>query len=382
MSSICGSDDLNDLSEQLESIPSIVSVEPVNDKREYKDSESLYKEKYEKFYEILQQSTNIIILTEEKLSKPKPMEFNQKIPKKYKMIDEPTEEHNAVQTLLRKNDKVKHVITSSYNGLHFLSGLKEDELTEFYGSNFKEYCSKCKVIHQRYFDISKCPSKSRECEFCGGTLVEDKINEGDQLDTETFKKVKSKMKHCDLIIALGCDFLTQPLSDLPNMMFTNNFSGKFVIINSKKTPIDDLSRRKGVRIYDKPMNFLNHLFEDLKIDKDELPLLEKDKILNSLNEIVEKQRNTNSGFFGSVPQSDDLDTVFDIVSPRKRKKSEKELNNSRPCTPTSNDQLNEEKIKPDLKSEIFKELEEEESKEIEKQEEIEIKKPIEEKKIE
>ena len=215
MSSICGSDDINDLSEQLETIPTIKSVEAVLDKREYKDSETLYKEKYEKFLDILEQSTNIIILTEDKLSMKTtttktqidfPLQKN--ILKKYTMIQEPTEEHFAIKTFLRKYKKVKHVITSSYDSLHFLSGLKEEELTEFYGSNFKEYCSKCKTIYQRYFDISKRSSKFRECEKCGGNLIEDKINEGDQIDTETYKKIKGKLKNCDLIIALGCEFLT------------------------------------------------------------------------------------------------------------------------------------------------------------------------------
>ena len=169
-------------------------------------------------------------------------------------------------------------------------------------------------------------------------------------------------------------------------MYTNNFSGKFVIINTKKTPIDDISRRRGVRIYDKPLNFLYHLFEDLKIEKEEIPcsilsLELKDKIITSFNQIIEKKK--NSGFFDSVPNSDDIDSmVLDIVSPRKRRnqiESDPTINIT-PKSPFNFEKSNDidgvssepitslEKSKFDLKSEIFKELEEEKELEIEEEE--------------
>jgi NAD-dependent SIR2 family protein deacetylase len=208
MYSICGSDDMNELSEQLETIPSITKVEPTVDKREYKDSETLYKEKFTKFLDILEESNNVILLTEDHLGTPTPIEFHKKN-LKYKIVDQPTKEHYMVRSLLRNHKKFKHVITCSYDGLHALTNLKDEELTEFYGSDSKEYCSKCKTIYQRLFDISKTPSKFRECEKCGGTLVEDKIKEKEQLDKENYRKVKNLLKNCDLILAIGCEFLTQ-----------------------------------------------------------------------------------------------------------------------------------------------------------------------------
>jgi hypothetical protein len=208
MSSICGSDDINELSEQLETIPSITKIEPTVDKREYKDSETLYKEKLLKFLDLLEESTNVILLTEDNLGTPIPIDFHKKN-FKYKIVNQPTEEHFMIRSLLRNHKKFKHIITCSYDGLHALTNLKEEELTEFYGSDSKEYCSKCKTIYQRLFDISKTPSKYRECEKCGGTLVEDKIKEKEQLDKENFKKVKGLLKNCDLMLALGCEFLTQ-----------------------------------------------------------------------------------------------------------------------------------------------------------------------------
>jgi hypothetical protein len=160
----------------------------------------------------------------------------------------------------------------------------------------------------------------------------------------------------------------RPFNDLPNMMLSNNYSAKFIIVNSKKTPIDDISKKKGVRIYDKPENFIELLMKELKIEMEEVVPLDKDRIQSSLEFLVEKE--AVSGFFDSVPQSDHLDSiVLDIVSPRKRKNPEESkspspsvLETTKPIngnqTTTNSTLTNKE-----MKNEIFQELEEEKNEE-------------------
>jgi hypothetical protein len=156
------------------------------------------------------------------------------------------------------------------------------------------------------------------------------------------------------------------------MMLANNFSAKFIIVNSKKTPIDDISKKKGVRIYDKPLNFLEVLMKELKIEKEEVVPLDKDRILNSLEFLVEKE--AVSGFFDSIPQSDHLDSiVLDLVSPRKRKNQEGEnkspsvlVDTSKSTPPTTFVNPPNMLTNKDMKNEIFQEMEEQEKIEEEK----------------
>ena len=97
----------------------------------------------------------------------------------------PTYTHEALHKLLQMG-LVKHIISQNGDGLHLLSGIPPENLSELHGNVFIEKCEKCGQRYERpyyvmddyaslyYEEISefgsttvKKPRHAKQCEMCG-----------------------------------------------------------------------------------------------------------------------------------------------------------------------------------------------------------------------
>ena len=62
----------------------------------------------------------------------------------------PTYTHEALQKLVSAG-LLKHVISQNTDGLHRLSGIPRDRLSELHGNSFYERCEKCGTKYERSF---------------------------------------------------------------------------------------------------------------------------------------------------------------------------------------------------------------------------------------
>ncbi len=212
----------------------------------------------------------------------------------------PTLTHNALTELV-KRDIVKHVITQNGDGLHNLSGIPNDKLSELHGNVFMEKCEKCNHQYYRSFYVLddeaseyyeqlndtgttqltkpkhavQCPQcclchrTGRKCSqhSCHGYLKDSIINFSDNLDQAVLDKAELEASKADLILSLGTTMQVMPACDLVLM---GPSPLRLIIINRQKTGFDHYCKEKqngkemGVRIYgncdrimEKVMEYLN-----------------------------------------------------------------------------------------------------------------------------
>ena len=135
----------------------------------------------------------------------------------------PTYTHEALAKLINMGLS-QHIISQNGDGLHGLSGVQEDKLSELHGNVFIEFCDKCGHRYHRstyvldddasfYYEqlqgnepvTVKKPKHAKQCETCGlnhrmgrkcdqpnckGFLKDTIINFGDNLEDEIFFKAE------------------------------------------------------------------------------------------------------------------------------------------------------------------------------------------------
>ena len=95
---------------------------------------------------------------------------------------------------------LKYIISQNGDGLHGLSGIDTDKISELHGNVFKEYCEKCgKMVDRKFYvmddigsqyfeetedfgsSVIKKPRHARKCDHCGlshrtGRRCEEKVD--------------------------------------------------------------------------------------------------------------------------------------------------------------------------------------------------------------
>ena len=68
---------------------------------------------------------------------------------------------------------IKYVISQNGDGLHTLSGVKDEQISEVHGNVFKEKCEKCsKVYHRKFYTMDDvCSQYYEEKEDLGKTTI-------------------------------------------------------------------------------------------------------------------------------------------------------------------------------------------------------------------
>ena len=189
----------------------------------------------------------------------------------------PTYTHEALVKLVELG-LLKYIISQNGDGLHLLSGIPEDCLSELHGNVFVECCERCGYrYHRPYYvmddnasqyyedldetgttDIQKPPyaCKCRQCGLChrtgrrceqpgcSGYLKDSIINFGDDLEEAILSQAEEHGGRADVMLSLGSTMQVTPACDL---VVRNKKAVRLVIVNRQETNFDELCyRRDGV----------------------------------------------------------------------------------------------------------------------------------------
>lgn len=166
----------------------------------------------------------------------------------------PTYSHEALCKLVELGF-IKHLISQNTDGLHRLSGIPRDRLSELHGNSFHEKCEKCSARYERPYAVRRSSSAKvplricvhchfdhrtgRLCERkgCGGYLMNSIINFGDSLEKRVLSTATEQAKQNDLVLCLGSSLRVTPACDLVEMGLD---PVRLVICNRQPTPFDKL----------------------------------------------------------------------------------------------------------------------------------------------
>ncbi|KAL5258575.1 hypothetical protein ACHWQZ_G009147 [Mnemiopsis leidyi] len=189
----------------------------------------------------------------------------------------PTYTHEALKILLDMGF-IKYIISQNGDGLHKLSGVPNDCISELHGNVYEEYCEECGTRYSRemytpddiageYYDdlltygktdvklpkhAIRCKTCSlthrtgRKCDQCGGYLLDTIINFGDDLEEDILERAEKHAAKTDLVISLGSTMSVTPA----NGLVTRNKTAGLVVCNRQKTDFDsvcDKTNSKGIR---------------------------------------------------------------------------------------------------------------------------------------
>ncbi|XP_060070664.1 NAD-dependent protein deacylase sirtuin-6-like [Ylistrum balloti] len=171
----------------------------------------------------------------------------------------PTYTHEALLKLLEMGH-LQYIISQNTDGLHRLSGVPEDKISELHGNGFVEKCEKCNkryvMNHNHRFGpkdpkvpVKKCGHcrinhrTGRICPDpkCKGYLMNTIINFGDNLEGEVLDNAVANAKRADMVLTLGSTLRVSPANSLVTM---GQKPVKLVICNRQTTPYDDVCERK------------------------------------------------------------------------------------------------------------------------------------------
>lgn len=213
----------------------------------------------------------------------------------------PTFTHEALCRLVDL-DLVKHVVSQNGDGLHGLSGISPEHLSELHGNVFIEKCEKCGHRYERTFYVMddtgsqyyedledygksevKKPRHAKQCDTCGlshrtgrkceqkgckGFLKDTIINFGDNLEEEILNRAFEHAKQSDLMICLGSTLTVTPANELVEVI---QKPGRLVICNRQQTDYDDDCLRQprgapeaaGSRVYGDCDSFIRELLKNV-----------------------------------------------------------------------------------------------------------------------
>eukprot|EP00731_Ephydatia_muelleri_P027826 Em0019g699a len=166
----------------------------------------------------------------------------------------PTYAHEAIAKLVEVG-LVKHVISQNCDGLHRLSAVPEDKLSELHGNVFVEVCEKCGRKYYRPFYVldDQASEYYEELEDNGTTdLVKPRHALRDNLDEVTLGTATEHAQRMDLCVSLGSTMRVTPACELVEMGIE---PVRLVIVNRQKTRLDELCLKKhggdqlGERVY-------------------------------------------------------------------------------------------------------------------------------------
>ncbi|XP_046544663.1 NAD-dependent protein deacetylase Sirt6-like [Haliotis rubra] len=190
----------------------------------------------------------------------------------------PTYTHEAMQKLVEKG-YLKYIISQNGDGLHGLSGVAADNMSELHGNVFIEICEKCNTRYNRPFytmddagsqyyeemedrgtsTVSK-PPHAKKCDKCGlshrtgrrcdnkdckGYLNDSIINFGDHLEDDILDRAMHHSEQSDLMLCLGSTLTVTPANSLVEMTKERH---RLAICNRQKTHMDK-KLGHGVRVF-------------------------------------------------------------------------------------------------------------------------------------
>ncbi|KAL8612722.1 hypothetical protein ACOMHN_025373 [Nucella lapillus] len=188
----------------------------------------------------------------------------------------PTYTHEALNILMERG-LMHYLISQNCDGLHLLSGISPDHISELHGNVFMERCPSCEKRYSRHFyvlqdevsryyeELEDCgetavpkPRFAKQCNLCGlchrtgrrceekgcsGYLEDTIINFRDNLEDAGLDRALDEAGKSDIILCLGTTLMVTPACDI-----VEETQGKkpLIICNRQKTAKDHLAQ---VRVF-------------------------------------------------------------------------------------------------------------------------------------
>mmetsp|Transcript_25748 Transcript_25748/g.60743 ORF Transcript_25748/g.60743 Transcript_25748/m.60743 type:complete len:427 (+) Transcript_25748:97-1377(+) len=181
---------------------------------------------------------------------------------------------------LERDGILKAIISGNTDGLHRRSGFPPERLYEVHGNSNLETCKTCGHQYLRDFKCrnargTKKHETGRLCEMvgddgkvCGGKLRDTIINFGENLPERELTMGFAHTAESDVCLALGSSLTVTPSADMPEQVGDKK-SGKLVIVNLQKTPLD---RKASLVIHAKCDDVMRQLATELAMDVPEFRL--------------------------------------------------------------------------------------------------------------
>ncbi|XP_076074766.1 NAD-dependent protein deacetylase-like [Mytilus galloprovincialis] len=163
----------------------------------------------------------------------------------------PTYTHEAIYKLMDMG-LIKYLISQNTDGLHKLSGIPSDKISELHGNGYEEKCDTCGLRRMRRKstdqhlrvppqECCRCGYDHRTgntCEIpgCNGYMMNTIINFGDILEEFVYSSAKENGEKADVVLCLGTTLLVSPADELVTLGKKPN---RLVICNRQSTPYDD-----------------------------------------------------------------------------------------------------------------------------------------------
>ena len=158
---------------------------------------------------------------------------------------QPGSQYGAMLTMER-HGFVDAIVTQNYDNLFRKSGFPVEKLFEVHGNIMQEQCPDCGREYERTFPVEQEENDDgdhrtgRNCDDCGGELIENLVHFGEQLNHHDAASAISEQ--ATISIAIGTKLMVTPACDWvfgPHHGRRSKKSrGKVVIVNTQATPMD------------------------------------------------------------------------------------------------------------------------------------------------
>lgn len=158
--------------------------------------------------------------------------------------------HAALVELLRLG-KLQHLISQNVDGLHLLSGIPAEHLSELHGNS---RLMKCLACDQRYplaavgwdrrrlgpgYRTQRPHPDQPPCPACGGRLISSIINFGDAMPERETDAAYAHSEVADLFFVIGSSLMVSPANEMPELAVERG--ARLIILNRGETPLDHLA---------------------------------------------------------------------------------------------------------------------------------------------
>ncbi|XP_954242.1 sir2-like histone deacetylase, putative [Theileria annulata] len=155
----------------------------------------------------------------------------------------PSESHLCLLELLRRK-KIRYIITQNVDGLHAVSGIPFDKLSELHGNVFVQRCLFCHKRYQRNY-VSPTISFKPTGDLCGlctfpplNVLTDVVLDWFDCYEQYYEETSKLKSESSDLHVVMGSSLHIEPACHYASNDYHRKYDSPLIIINYQSTKLD------------------------------------------------------------------------------------------------------------------------------------------------
>lgn len=156
---------------------------------------------------------------------------------------EPNEGHKAIVRLAEAG-RLAGVVTQNVDGLHFKSGLPDNQVAELHGNVRNSHCVTClsRWPTETVLEWVEAGQEDPRCPNCGSVVKTDTIMFGEQLTEEEVQQAAEFLDTCDSVLVVGSTVSVWPASEV--VFSAAERLKPVVVINRGETEADRIATVK------------------------------------------------------------------------------------------------------------------------------------------